>query len=307
MSAPSRRHAAKSFEAAQGRDARVRFVIWIEGAVNVLALAIKLIVGISTGSFAIIADALHSVTDVANNVVALVVMHFAGKPPDHDHPYGHRKFETLAVFVLATLLTVLAVEIALHALRAETREVVDSTAGLVAMLTVLALVTGVTLWQAKMAKVLESDLLHADARHTLSDVFLTLAVIVGWQFSAAGYGWADTVTTVAVAAVVLWFAIDLFRRVIPVLVDERAHEPDAVREAAATVDGVIDVLTVRSRSIGSDSAIDVVVTVHPDLRMTEAHHIADAVEEALHQRFPAAFVFVHVEPDETDPKPASPA
>ncbi|MCA8942738.1 MAG: cation transporter [Planctomycetes bacterium] len=272
----------------------------IEGIANVVGLSIKLVVGICTGSFAVLADAVHSITDVANNIVAYVVMHFASKPADKEHPYGHRKYETLAVFVLATLLTVLAIEISIHAIRSGTREVLPSGIGLIAMLGLLVLQAGVAFWESRQATRLNSDLLRADARHTMSDVYVTVGVIVGWQVSALGYAWVDTLITISVALVVLWFALDLFRRVVPVLVDEIAHDPDDLRDAASGVEGVRSVRTVRSRWIGSDAAIDVVVTVKADLPTDESHEIADAVEHLLSERFDAAYVNVHVEPHRAD-------
>ncbi len=90
------------------RDKSVQKVILIEGAVNVVVLLAKLFVGLSTGSLAVVGDAIHSLTDVANNIVAWVVTRISSSPPDREHPYGHRKFETLAVFFLASLLVVLS-------------------------------------------------------------------------------------------------------------------------------------------------------------------------------------------------------
>ena len=101
------------------RDLVVRRIILLEGLANFVVLLAKLTVGLSTGSLAVLGDAVHSLTDVANNAVAWGVMKLSSQPADREHPYGHRKFETLAVFGLATLLTVLAVELALHALRRE--------------------------------------------------------------------------------------------------------------------------------------------------------------------------------------------
>ena len=97
------------------RDKKVQFILVIEGMANLLVFFVKLVVGISTGSLAIVGDAIHSFIDVANNIVALVVMRFSTLPADREHPYGHGKFETVAVFFLASLLTVFAFELALNA------------------------------------------------------------------------------------------------------------------------------------------------------------------------------------------------
>ena len=86
------------------KDRQVRRVLWTEGSFNAAAVGAKLVVGISTGSAAVIGDAIHSLADLANNAVALVAVRLASQPPDADHPYGHRKYESLAVFGAATLL-----------------------------------------------------------------------------------------------------------------------------------------------------------------------------------------------------------
>ena len=136
------------------------------------------------------------------------------------------------------------------------------------MLAMLLFQLGIALGQARRARALASDLLLADARHTLADVFVTVAAIAGWQLSAYGVDWADSTLTVLVAIVVLVFALGLFRRVIPILVDGSAHEPDALRSVAEAVEGVREVTTVRSRWIGSETAIDVVVNVDQELLMS---------------------------------------
>ena len=90
------------------RDSKVQRILLIEGSVNLLVFVAKLIVGLTTGSLAILGDAIHSMTDVINNVIAWSVVRLSHAPADREHPYGHRKFETLAVFFLASLLVVLA-------------------------------------------------------------------------------------------------------------------------------------------------------------------------------------------------------
>ena len=120
------------------RDRQVRRIIVIEGLANAAMVATKLGVGVYTGSLAIIADAVHSVTDVLNNGVAWLVMRVSSRPADHNHPYGHRKFESLAVFVLATLLVVIAFELLVAALTREAAAVGGGAVALVVMFATLA-------------------------------------------------------------------------------------------------------------------------------------------------------------------------
>lgn len=278
------------------RDRKVLRVIVLEGTANLLVLGLKTFVGLKTGSLAILADALHSLTDVVNNIVAWLVIRASSQPADRKHPYGHKKFEMLAVFVLATLLAVVAVEVAIRAL---TREVAAPTMApwaLLVMLVVLVVNVLLASWQRRCARQLQSDILLADASHTFSDVLTTVAVIVGWQLAVYGYPWLDTVCALAVAAMILYLALGLFRNAIPALVDEIAIEPEALTDAVAEVDGVIDVVRVRSRWIGTDRAVDVVVTVAANLTTVQSHRIADAIESQLEAQFDVVDSSVHVEP-----------
>ena len=228
------------------RDLRIRRVFVVTGLANVLVLLAKLAVGIATGSTAVLGDAVHSFADVSNNAVALVALHFAVEPPDREHPYGHRKYETLAVFALALLLAVLAVELAVRSVGRGPHAVQRPGWGLVVMLSVFAVNVCVASWQGLQARRLDSDLLRADAGHTFSDVLVTTSVIAGWQTAARGHLWLDTATTLAVAVLILYLAFGLFRRAIPILVDQSAADPDEVREAVATVSGVRSTRRVRS-------------------------------------------------------------
>ena len=278
------------------RDQRVRRIILLEGLANVGVLLAKVLVGWSTGSFAVLGDAIHSLTDVANNVVALVVIRVAHTPPDREHPYGHRKFETLAVFGLATLLTVLAIELALRAVERGAQPVVRHGWGLAVMLGVLGVNVGISLWQAHWARRLASDILRADARHTMADALTTIVVIVGWQFAAIGYLWLDAVFALGVAGLVLCLAYGLFRRAIPILVDHIAEEPETLTAAVRSIAGVRQVRRVRSRWIGSAPSVDVVIAVDPYLSTVEAHAIADNIESLLQQQFDMEDVTIHIEP-----------
>lgn len=280
------------------RDGRVRRVLFVEGLANLAVLVAKTVVGIATGSSAVLADAVHSFTDLANNGLALFALHLAGAPPDREHPYGHRKYETLAVFALATLLAVLAVGIALRALQSGDRDVLRPGWSLGLMLCVLAVNASLSTWQATWARRLDSDLLRADARHTFSDVLTTIAVIIGWQLAALGHAWLDTVFTLGVAALILYLAFGLFQRAIPVLVDRIATDPERLAAVVQSVPGVRGTRRVRSHLSGQGVRIDVVVAVDSRLSTAASHEIADEIERTLRERFATPDVTVHVEPED---------
>lgn len=284
------------------RDRKVQRLIILEGLANLLVLLLKLFVGLSTGSLAVLADTIHSLTDLANNIVAWIVIRLSALPADREHPYGHRKFETIAVFGLATLLAVFAFEIAKNAVTRETTEIVSGRWELVTMIVVLVINIAVSIWQRYWAKRLKSGLMLADAAHTFSDCLVTIVVIIGWQLSAMGFVILDRVCAFGVAGVIFYLAYCLFKTAFPVLVDEYAIDPEDIRKATFTITGVKAVGRIRSRWIGPEIAIDMVVSVHPELTTEESHEIADKIEALIEKQFHVGDAFIHIEPFNADHK-----
>jgi cation diffusion facilitator family transporter len=279
------------------RDQQVRRIIFIEGSANLLVLILKTIVGLSTGSMAVLADAAHSLTDVTNNIVAWVVMRISSLPADRNHPYGHRKFETLAVFILASILMVLAFEIARNAIRKEHTEVVTSDVELMLMMIVLVINILITSWQHMWARRLDSDILRADATHTFADVLTTIVVIAGWQLSAIGYVWVDRLCALGVAGVIVYLAFGLFKRTLPVLLDEYAIDAGELKQLVNNVSGVKSVYRIRSRWIGNNRAVDLVISVDPALTTEASHTITDEIEGLIEKKFDVTDISIHVEPE----------
>lgn len=278
------------------RDKKIQRLIIIEGSANLLVLLSKLFVGLTTGSLAIIADAIHSLTDVANNVVAWIVIRLSIMPADRDHPYGHRKFETIAVFALATLLTVLAFEIGKNAITKETAEIVSGKIELTVMIIVLFINIGLAFWQRYWAKKLKSSIMLADAAHTFADVLTTAIVILGWQLASYGFLFIDRLCALGVSGLIFYLAYQLFKTAFPVLVDEYAIDPGDIRKSVSAVEGVKEVGRIRSRWVGSDIALDVVVSVDAELTTQESHKIADKIETMIEGKYRVADALIHIEP-----------
>ena len=274
----------------------VRRVIVVEGICNAVVLAIKVAAGVATGSMAILSDAVHSAVDLANNVVVWFVALHSNRPADAGHPYGHRKFETLAIFGLGTLLTVVGVEVALTAITGGHRDIVAHPFGLALMISVLACNLGLALWQRSRARALGSALLHADASHTLGDVGTTVAVIAGWQLAAHGWLWADRIVAVSIGVLVFVLAFKLLRSVVPGLTDAVAHDAETVANIVHEVPAVTGVGRVRSRWLSDTAVADIIVYVEPDLTVGRAHAVADQVERALADKLGLVDVSVHIEP-----------
>ncbi len=278
------------------KDRTVERVILIEGSINFVVLVAKLGVGLSTGSLAIIGDAIHSLTDVVNNIVAWIITRISSSPPDREHPYGHRKFETLAVFFLASLLVVLSVELALHAINKGDTEIESSFWGLGVMLVVLIINIALATWQRKWARKLKSDILLADATHTFADVLTTIVVIVGWQLSTMGYLWLDRICALGVSLLVFYLAYSLFKRALPILVDQFSLDPELLSNSIQEVQGVLKVNRVRSRWIGSEKSIDLVISVGPELSTADSHNIATNIESQIEKKYGVSDISIHIEP-----------
>lgn len=275
----------------------VRKVLLIEGGVNALITLSKMTVGIMTGSAAVVADAVHSLTDLANNLFAWLAVKVSEAPADSSHPYGHQKFEQLAVFALASLLTIVAFEVIVNAVKRFGEPVEQSMLGLVILIFSLLINVGLTLWEGHWAKRLDSEILHADATHTLSDVLTSAVVIVGWQLAAFGYYWIDTFFALIVSSIIFYLAFTLFQRAIPVLVDQSRFSPEELKAAVNNIPAVITVGNLRSRDTGKGQVADVTVTVSANLSTVESHQIADQIERVLADKFDIQDVVVHIEPD----------
>jgi cation diffusion facilitator family transporter len=268
---------------------------------NISVVIAKAVVGILSGSLAILGDALHSSVDALYNVLGLIVVRVAARAPDEDHPYGHRKFETLGALAIVIFLSVTCFELgrsAVMKLVAGGHAIELSDLGLGILLGTLGMNVLVTWYENRRGHELRSELLIADAAHTRTDVFITIGVLLGSLFARQGYLWVDPIVAVVVAILCVRVAYQIFLRTVPTLVDERAIPARTIRQTAEAVDGVMSVYHIRSRgaNAGSVRFAEVTIAVDPNANVAAAHAIADAVEERLKHDLELEEVTVHVEP-----------
>lgn len=288
------------------RPREVRKVLWVVLGLNLAVAALKAFIGVWTGSLGVLGDALHSTTDGLSNVVALVGIHFAISPPDREHPYGHAKFETLAGFGIAGFLLITGFELlqqAFHRLASPGTHVIDASLPAVLLLAstfVINLV--VTLYEAREAKRLDSDLLAADAAHTRSDLLVTLGLIGGILLANRGMPWLDPVITIGIAAVILFSGLRIIRVNMPTLVDEAYFDADELCAVAMACPGVMACRNVRTRGRPGTAFTELTIDVPPDLTVAEAHAITDQIEADLVARFGAMEIVIHVEPAQRGPR-----
>lgn len=281
------------------RTVRIKQTLLVVLLLNLLVALAKLAYGLASGSLSMTADGLNSLMDGAANVVGLVGIAIAARPPDPNHPYGHRRFETITALAIAMAMVLAVLQILQEAWnRWQTGTTPDVTpVSFAVMGTTLLVNLGVTTWERRQARALQSSILSADAKHTAADALVSLSVIGGLAAVELGYPTADVVLAVAVAGVIAWGAWTIMRDAALTLSDVAAVPVDVVERAARAVSGVRGVHNVRTRGSEGMVWVDLHIQVDPRLPVEQAHDIASAVaarvEETIGQ---PADVTVHVEP-----------
>ena len=278
--------------------------IGIIGALVNLGLSgLKFTVGALVGSVALVADGLHSLSDLLTDLVVVVGMRLGRRPPDATHPYGHGKFETLAGSLVSLVLIGVGAEIGLRSFAAlrEPRDADLAPAMMAVALASLGIKEILYHATAKAASAVKSPALWANAWHHRSDALSSLAVLFGGVASALGYPAGDGVAGMAVAAVILASGGKLLWDSFYELVEGRLKEPeeDAIVRAIEGVPGVVGWHNLRSRRSGRVAFVDVHITVDPEISLRDAHEIASQVERAVADVLRGEVsVTVHVEPKE---------
>jgi cation diffusion facilitator family transporter len=281
------------------RNRKVRNVLAAILVANWTVALAKVVFGWMSGSSAVTADGLHSFIDGGSNVLGLVAMSVASQPADEEHPYGHGKFEALASLGIGAMVGIAMLELgrmALDSLMHDRHvEVTPMMAGV--MVGTLLVNLAVTRIEHRQGKQLKSPLLLADARHTLSDVGVTLAVLVSLSLVWLGYPKADGLVTLVVMGVVAKVAWGIVKQAVGILSDTARLDPQRVADLTRQVPGVLSCRDVRSRGMEGTVYVDLKIEVDPQLTTARAHELADAVEARLQTEFPEVVdVVVHVEP-----------
>lgn len=283
----------------QQRHASVKKVLWWILGANWLVAAAKLTLGLIAGSTAMTADGMHSFIDGASNIIGLVAMHFASQPADKEHPYGHQKFEALASLAIGVMIGMGVLELGRMAFNALIHGTHPDVGPLqiAVMVTTLVINLVVTRVESAQGRKLKSSLLLADAAHTLSDVFVTIAVIVSLGLSWFGVNRVDGIVALGVLGFVAYTGWGIVRQSVGILADSSRIEPDKVRQLLGTITEIREVREVRSRGLDGAAYVDLIIHVDPHLSVKNAHEVTDRVEAEIKLAWPEVIdVVVHVEP-----------
>ena len=266
---------------------------------SVVALA-KILYGYLTNSIAMTSDGFHSLFDGISNVVGLVGIWIASHPPDERHPYGHKKFETLFTIIIAVMIFATCFQIlrkVYFSLTEVHRTVVTSTSFIIMLLT-MGVNVFVMLYESRKGKQLGSQFLIADAMHTKSDIFASVAVIVSLILTRAGYYYADIVVGVIITFFIARIGYKILKEASAVLVDSICIDTSAIELVVNNVDGVKGCHEIRTRGPLNAVCLDLHVLVDDKLPTEKAHGIAERVEKRLKKEFPSIIdIIVHIEPE----------
>ena len=273
---------------------------------NLAVACAKLALGFVTGAVSIVSDGVHSLTDSVSNVAALVGIRVAQRPPDADHPYGHRKFETLAASAIAAFLLVAMIEVGreawvrfVHGGRPSV-----SIASFVLMIATIAVNILVTRYERRAGHRLSSEILIADATHTRSDIFTSLTVIVALTGNALGYPLLDPIAAIVVVFFIGHAAWEIVRATSDVLGDRIVIPEDDVRGVVMTVPRVLGCHQIRTRGPADYVFLDLHLWMAPETPLDEAHAISHQAKDLLMAKYPQIRdAIIHIEPPPRDDDP----
>lgn len=290
------------------RFGKAEFAAWVGIVGNLLLALVKGVIGWLSGSKALIADAAHSASDVAGSFAVLLGLRAARKPPDKDHPYGHGKAEPIAAIIVSVLLVLVGFEIGVSALKAIYAGVHTPPHWIALIAIGLSIVVKEAMFQYKyrLGKRLSSQALIANAWEHRSDVYSSIAALVGVGGAIAGrwFGrtelyYLDPVASLVVSVLVLHMGYKMIRESVHSTMDHVLHEEEAAEllQTVQRVKGVITVDDLRAREHGHYVIVDVKISVNPRISVMEGHDIAKNVKQNLLRRFfHVSDAFIHVNP-----------
>jgi len=266
---------------------------------NLLVAVAKIALGYYTGAVSILSDGFHSLTDSASNVVALIGVSIARRPPDADHPYGHRKYETMASLGILVFLVVVLVEVLSAAadrfVNGGTPKVFPEGVGLMTATLIVNLF--VVSYEMRAGRRLKSEVLRADAKHTRSDVLTTGAVLGALLGVWWGYPLFDPMAALLVAGFIGHACWSIAQEASRVLADQIVLPEGEVRDVVQSVTGVIGCEKIRTRGSADYAFLDLHLWLDGNMPLKTAHAASHVVKDRLMTKFPQlADVVIHIEP-----------
>lgn len=280
--------------------AQVRKVLIYTLILNSLVAIAKVLYGYITNSVAMMSDGFHSIFDGTSNVIGLVGIWIASHPPDENHPYGHKKYETLFTIIIAAMLFTTCLQILKKVYLSfyEDHKTIVTQISFLIMLMTMGVNIFVMLYEKRKGKQLGSEFLVADAMHTKSDVFVSLTVIISLVFTRMGYQHADTIVALIIAFFIARIGYEILKSASDILVDTVCMDNSAIEFVVNGIEGVKGCHDIRTRGSANSAYVDLHIFVDGNMSTEKSHEIADKIEEKIKQEFPSVVdIVVHIEPD----------
>lgn len=290
------------------REREIYRVTLIGSIVNCLLIVVKFIAGFAGRSSAMIADAVHSLSDFVTDVIVLVFVKISGKPQDSTHDYGHGKFETLATLIVGLILIVIGVfvladgvNLVMISIRGVVLPKPSAIALIVAVLSIV-LKEGIFRYTISKGRELESQVVIANAWHHRSDAFSSIGTLVGISGAMfLGERWRilDPIAAIIVSSFILKVGYDIMKPCVAELLecslsDETEQE---ISRIILSVDGIDKFHKLRTRRIGNSIAIEVHILMDGNMNLFQAHEVANEVESRIKKKFgESTHIGIHMEP-----------
>jgi len=293
------------------RTKKSQKVTIVGAVVDFLLSVFKVIVGVIGNSGALVADGVHSFSDLLTDWVAWYAAKQAGEAPDKEHPYGHERFETVATLGLSIFLAIIGTAIIFEAMgRITNAGALNHEGWLIATAGLSIACKEALYWYTVLvAKNINSEMLKANAWHHRSDAFSSVVVIIGIVGAINGYYYLDSAAAIIVGIMIIYIGWKLGFEATKELVDTSIDDEDVkkLQSALAEIKGVNSVHTLRTRRIGHKKSADVHVQVNPFLSVSEGHIISVSVERVAKECIEGLDdVTVHIDPENDEEKDAAP-
>lgn len=281
---------------------QIKSITYIGIAINIVLSVVKVVIGSLAGSLALVADGVHSFSDVATDTVVLLGLRLGSKGPDQSHPYGHGRAETFSAGLIALVLILVGGVMIYYATMAITRDEVTIPRLGVLIVAIVSIAAKEWLYRAtqKIAIQSHSPALYANAWHHRSDALSSVAVVIGFITLEFGFGHGDHVAAITVGLMIIWVGVrvigDSLRELTEGAVDSDTVE--RIREVINADSSIHQWHKLRTRTVGREVFLDLHILVDPDLNIAAAHEIAESLENALDERISRPVnITVHIEPD----------
>ncbi len=271
-------------------------------AINLILSVIKIVGGLFANSMALVADGIHSVTDIVTDVTVLIGVHFGSKQADPKHPYGHGRIETFSAAIIASVLVAVGLGMVYKAGISIAEADVRTPGMPVLFIALISIVAKEILYRVtkKVAIASHSSALYANAWHHRSDAFSSIAVAIGFVSVILGFKYGDHIAAIAVGIMIIlvgWHIIaDCFHEFTESAVDQGTT--DKITSIINANSSIRQWHKLRSRTVGREVFLDLHILVDPDLNIAAAHSIAENLENSLHEQITRPVnITVHIEPD----------